>query len=460
MAVRVGLVRTESIAGAALVALFVPLRTLLAQDGAPPSGHRVQCVRADDGTPIGGAEVYDYSFGAEGRITGRLLRDPDREMPKVACRLVADGDGYVELGPDQWHQLLARAPGRYCFRSFVDFERAPFEKLELFDDEPLVIELVDERGAPVEGMTVEREEMQMCCSGEPPTNDSWRATSDRSGRVFFPHYRAWQADQDFRIGDWLVLQDPVGDPPRITLRSHAVLPNHAALAVGPGLVRWQLPPLSKIHLEFPGADTLPADHAITFELAGPRQWLGVPDRHASDHGAPVELPTETGVELRAGFHWLQSDPDRRLAFDLLAFGTAHPIVGGCALLRVPVASDAVPVRLRPVRADGATFASAGTAGAKLRKYDVSFQWVDREGFRFVRNVRGVAPDETGSLRFVWQRPRLDAAERPVKLRVALRKETDFDGWEPLEREDLAAREVDWPELAALDVGTLLVPWSD
>jgi len=448
---RRGIVGIARVALAALLASAAPLR---AQDGAPPSGRRIQVVSASDGTPIGGAEVYDYSLGAEGRVTKRMLQDPDREMPKVGSRRVADGDGFVEIGPERWHQLLARAPGRYCLRSFVDFERAPFEKLELYDDEPLVIELVDERGALVEGMTVERGEMQMRCSGEPYMNDSWRATSDRSGRVFFPHYRAWQADQDFRIGDWLVLQDPVGDPPRITLRSHA------ALVVGPCLVRWQLPPLSKIHVEFPGADTLPADHAITFELAGPRQCLGVPDRHASDHGAPVELPTETGVELRAGFHWLQYDPDQRLVFDLLAFGTAHPIVGGCALLRVPVASDPVSVRLRPVRADGATFPSAATAGAKARKFDVSFQWIDREGFRFVRDVRGVAPDETGSLRFVWPRPRLDAAERPVKLRVALCKATRFYDWEPLESDALVVREVDWPQLAALDVGTLLVPGSD
>jgi hypothetical protein len=185
-------------------------------------------------------------------------------------------------------------------------------------------------------------------------------------------------------------------------------------------------------------------------MAGPRQWLGVPDRYASDHGAPVELPTEAGIELRAGFHWRESDADQRVAFDLLTFGPAHPIAGGCALLRVPVASDPVAVRVRPVHADGATFTDA-------LKFDVSFQWSDREGYRFRSYVYRVAPDETGTLRLPWLRPRIEPGERPAKLRVALRAELHMYGFEPLEPDDLVSREFDWPVGEALDVGTLLVP---
>jgi hypothetical protein len=435
---------------AALVASASPLR---AQDGAASSGRRIQVVRASDGTSIGGAEVFDTDGGADGRGLPMRIRieDADQEMPKVAPRLVADGDGYVTVGPGRWHRMLARAPGLHHWIGLIDLDRKGSERIELFRDLPLVIELVDERGDPVEGAIVEMGTMWMC-DATPHSNDDWRAASDRDGRVFYPHYVSRISDPDLVTGDWLELQNPVAEPNRLDLRQHVVPPSAEFPEEGPRVLRWQLPPLAKIHVEFTGVETLPVDRAITFELVGPRQVFGEPYRYASDHGKPVELLTETGVLLRACFHWSVPDPNRWLGADLFAYGNGHPIVGGCALLRVPVASDPVALRVRPVRADGATLPPE-------HRFDLSLQWIDRQGFRFCSRIEAVAPDATGSLRFDWSRPRLDAGERPAKLRVALRRACRLRGWEPLEMPDLVVREVDWPEGGSLDVGTLVVPGS-
>jgi len=440
------------VVGAAWATLSSLASTAVAQDGAPPEdpGCRLRVVRANDGTAIACAEVFDFAIGEKtGGITARLRDDPDHEIPKVARRLVADRDGYVTLSSERWHTLLARAPGRYRLREFIDPARECDGKLELLSDEPLTIELVDSRGAPVEGAIVTHGEMRICGS-ETRRNDPWRATSDGNGRVFFAHYASWLAGSRYSLGDWVELQTPVNDPPQFGFRFRGDSRSPAQLDASPQVVRWQLPPLAKIRVEFTGADAVPPDRAITFEMVGPHQYFGVPDRYASDQGKPVELLTETGVALRACFHWREPDSKRYGEPDLRVFGSAHPIEGGCALLRVPLASDPVTVRVRPMHGDGAAFTSSS-------KFDVSFQWFDRAGFRFKTYVGRVAPDETGTLRLPWLRPRIEPGERPAKLRVALRAELHLYGWEPLEPDDLVSREVDWPAADSLDVGTLVVP---
>jgi hypothetical protein len=451
------------VVGVALTALIIRASLLHAQDDAPRTGHRLHIVRATDGTAVAGAEVFDVDGSPEGfKLTwGIRIENADQQMPKVAPRLVADGDGYVTVGPGRLHRMLVRAPGLHHWIELTDLDHKGSETIELYRDLPLVIELVDGHGKPVGGAFVELGEMMMCGNGS-RWNLPWRAASDRDGRVFYPHYVSRVADQDLVSGEWLELQNPVADPKRHDLRAYHDLPTAEFLEEGPPVLRWQLPPLAKIRVEFTDVEALPAERALTFDLVGPNWMLGEPDRYASDHGKPVEVLTETGVPLRAWFHWGERDRDRGIEPDLLVYGSAHPIEGGSALLRVPVASDLVDVRLRPVRGDGAAFpasASAATAAAKVRKFDVSLQWFDRAGFRLVRNVFGVAPDETGTLRFTWPRPRLDAADRPAKLRVALRDDFHLYGWELLEPDDLVSREVDWPLGGALDVGTLTVPGS-
>jgi hypothetical protein len=451
------------VVGVALAAWIVQVSPLLAQGDAPRTGHRLRIVRATDGTAVAGAEVFDVDCSSDGfKLSwGIRIENSDQEMPKVAPRLVADGDGYVTVGPGRLHRMLVRAPGLHHWIELTDLDHKGSETIELYRDLPLVIELVDRRGDPVEGAIVELGAWEMCCTG-PSRNLDWRAASDRDGRVVFPHYVNRIADPDFMTGDWLVLQNPMADPKRHDLRAHHGRPSAEFLEEGPRVLRWQLPPLAKFRVEFTGVEALPAERALTFDLVGPNWMLGEPDRYASDHGKPVEVLTETGVPLRAWFHWGDRDRDRGIEPDLLVYGSAHPIEGGSALLRVPVASDPVDVRLRPVRGDGAAFpasASAAPADAKVRRFDVSLQWFDRAGFRLVRNFFGLVPDETGSLRFTWPRPLLDTADRPAKLRVALRNDFHLYGWEVLEPDALVEREVEWPEGESLDVGTFVVRGS-
>lgn len=451
------------VVGVALAALIVQVSHLFAQGDAPRTGHRLHIVRATDGTAVAGAEVFDVEGGVEGyRLTrGIRIENADQEMPKVVPRLVADGDGYVTVGPGRWHRMLVRAPGLHHWIELTDLDHKGSETIELYRDLPLVIELVDGHGKPVEGAIVELGEMMMCGNGS-RWNLPWRAASDRDGRVFYPHYVSRIADQDLVSGEWLELQNPLADPKRHDLRAHHDLPTAEFLEEGPPVLRWQLPPLAKIRVEFTGVDALPPDARITFEMVGPKQAFGDPDRYASDRGQPVEVLTETGVALSACFHWRPRERGLPLEPDLRVFGSAHPIEGGRALLRVSVASDSVDVRLRPVRGDGATvptLAKSAAAGGRVRSFDVSLQWFDRSGFRLCTNVCGIAPDETGTLRFPWPRPRLDAAERPAKLRVALRDPAHFYGWETFEPDALVEREVEWPEGESLDVGTLVVPGS-
>jgi hypothetical protein len=434
----------------AVFAGLVPLASAFPQSPDAPKrdGHPIHVVRATDRTSVGGAEVFDLDEGDDAEkiwIRTVTALHPETEVVQRAKRFVADGGGRVEIGPGRYHTLLARAPGWYQLRELVDFERMRDDEVELVPDDPLKIEIVDGRGDPVPGAMVELYAPAMC-GVEEDLNLDWRAASDRDGRVFFPHYSWWTNGSLFGRGYRLALAIPLRDPRRLPIGSR-----DDARAYEAPTLRWQIPALSKLRIEFPGSDAVPADRAISFELVGPMQRFGRPDRYASDHGKPVEVPTETGVPLRARFHWREQDPERPRAPDLLAFGDAHPIEGGCALLRVPVASDPVAVRVRPVRGDGSTCSA---------RFDLSLRWVDRQGFRLCIPVHAIAADETGSLRFEWRRPRLDAGERPARLRVALRKvgwhDDDGDTTEP---DDLVSREVDWPLGEALDVGTLTVPGS-
>jgi hypothetical protein len=439
-----------AVAAFAAFATSVPVAKALPQSPEAPmrDRHRIHVVRATDRTSVGGAEVFDLDEGDDPKkIWLRIVTalHPETEVVPIAKRLVADDDGRVELGPGRFHTLLARAPGWYQLRELVDFERMRGDEVELEPDDPLKIEIVDGRGDPVPGAMVELYAPAMCAVGD-GLNLDWRAASDRDGRVFFPHYLWWTHGSLFGRGYRLALAIPLRDPPRLAIGAH----DDARPFEVPSL-RWQIPALSKIRVEFPGAEAVPGDRAISFELVGPMQRFGRPDRFASDHGQPVDVPTEIGVPLSARFHWREPDPVKQRAADLLAFGDAHSIEGGCALLRVPVASDPVAVRVRPVRGDGSTC---------VGRFDFSLRWIDRQGFRLQMPVESVAVDETGSLRIEWRRPRLEAGERPAKLRIALQKAGWVEDWEATESDDLASREVDWPVGESLDVGTLLVPGSD
>jgi hypothetical protein len=269
------------------------------------------------------------------------------------------------------------------------------------------------------------------------------------------------------LGHFLTTRFPLEKPPFLKLGR---IPYEApyALPVLATTVTWELPPLSNLRVEFIGAETLPADCAATFEVVGRYGFFGFPDRWASDHGEPVEIPTGLGVPLRAQFHWSRRDPDRPTRPDRLVFGTAHPREGGVALLRVPVASDPVEVRVRPVHGDGATFPDAVTAAdavaAAVRRRTAwapalatIVEWTDAQGFRWRDATRFVVPDETGTLHFTWQRPRLAGDEQVVALHVALADA--YGSCQFLELNELAARDLAWPADAELDVGTLVVTTS-
>jgi hypothetical protein len=436
-----------AIAAVAMFATSVVVANAFPQspDAPKSDSHRIHVVRANDRASVAGAEVFDLDGGDDAKkIWLRIVTalHPETEVVPLAKRLVADDDGRVELGPGRFHTLLARAPGWYQLRELLDFEHMRGDEVELEPDDPLKIEIVDGRGDPVPGARVELCAPAMCGVGD-ALNLDWCAASDRDGRVFFPHYSWWANDSLFGRTYRLALGIPVREPLRLAIGSRFDKRESAV----PSL-RWQIPALSKIRIEFLGTEAVATDRAISFELVGPMQWFGRPDRFASDRGEPVDVPTEIGVPLRARFHWRKQDPERPRAPDLLAFGDAHPIEGGCALLRVPVASDPVAVRVRPVRGDGSTCAA---------RFNLSLRWVDRQGFRLQIPVDAIATDETGSLRFEWRCPRLEAGERPAKLRVALRKAGWRWNWETSEPDDLVSREVDWPVGGSLDVGTLLVP---
>jgi hypothetical protein len=450
-----------------MFSLVILAGVLVSPQAAPAAaGHRIRLIRATDRTPIAGAELYDIDGGdVAGRasLQRRMVEDPEFEFVKRAQRCVADGDGFVEAGPGRFHAFLARAPGWFQMCELFDFRDQRSVTLELFPDDPLTIELKDAHGAPLEGLVVELGNIEMCGSG-PVSNSRWHAASDRQGHVLLPHYAWWVSGDAWSPGHYLTTQFPLEKAPFLKLGR---IPYEApyALPVLATTVTWELPPLAKLHVEFAGVDALPADRVLTFELLGPYGFFGFPDRWASDHGAPVEVPTGLGMPLRARFHWREVDPDRSFTGTRLAFGTAEPLEGRCALLRVPVASDPVELRVRPVHGDGSTFPDAVTAAeavaAAVRRrtaYPPAFaaivEWSDARGFRWRDATRFVAPDETGVLHFTWQRPRLEGDERVAALHVAL--VDAYQSCEFLDLKELAARDLAWPAGAELDVGTLVV----
>jgi len=410
------------------------------------SGHRLRLIRATDRTPIAGAELFDIDGGDDaGRASlhRRMVEDPDFEFVTRAQRCVADGDGFVEVGPGRVHAFLARAPGWFQMCGLFDFWDQRSVTLELFPDDPLTIELKDAHGASVEGALVELQEIEMCGNG-PNFNPRWRAASDASGRVALAHPLWWMSSDAPGLGHYLTLQMPLAEGPYLHFdrsRSRFDLPVLAAS------VTWQLPPLSKVRVEFVGAEMLPADRPISFELASPNWYFGIPDRYSSGRGAAVEIPAEVGVPLRAQFHWNAPIGDRMAAPDRFAYGNADAREGGCALLRVALASDPLEIRVRPVRGDGSTM---------MDRFDAVVGWNDGRGIRWNSTVDALSADETGALRFMWQRPRLAGDERPSALHVALRHHVQLYGWEPLEVREEASRDVAWPAGAEIDVGTLVV----
>jgi hypothetical protein len=424
-----------------------------APQSAPPAGnHRIRLIRATDQTPIGGAELFDVDGGDDaGRaiVRPRMPSDPEPGFVKRGRRLVADGDGFVELGPGRWHGLLARAPGWFQMRELYDFRDPRSDTLELLPDDPLTIELKDAHGAAVEKAFVEFQDFPWQCGSGPLYNATWHAASDRSGRISFPHYAWWMTDDFCMSGTFLTPQFPLETALRFTIAKIAYEPPFV-LPIAAPTITWELPPLSKVRVEFVGAETLPADRPITFELVGPNGLFGTPDRYASDHGAAVEIPSEVGVRLRAQFHWSAPIADRWSAPDRFAYGNAHALEGGCALLRVALANDPLEIRVRPVRGDGST---------AMGQFDAVVGWNDGRGFRWNSTVDAISADETGVLRFTWQRPRLAGDERPSALHVALRHHVQLYGWEPLEVREDASRDLAWPAGSELDAGTLIVSSS-
>ena len=412
-----------------------------------PSRHRIQLVRATDKTPIGGAEIFDVDFERPDKNDGKHispLMNVDGEFPCRGDRTVADGDGFVEIGPGRRHSLLACAPGWFQLHECVDLELQHIERLELLPDEPVTIELRDVHGDPVEGARVQMNGSWEC-GIEPVAASQWHATSDRLGRVSFPHYVWWVTD-DFVSGIHSIETGfPLEKPSYLHLARLPYEPGHAVPFLAMSFT-WDLPPLSKLRVEFVDAEGLPPDRSITFEVVGGYDFFEWPDRFASDHGRPVELPTGTGARLRALFHWLDDDPARFSGAGRLVLGQAATVEGATSLLRVPMTSDPVALRIRPALADGTTIE---------KPFVVAVEWTDARGFRWRAVERAVVPDATGALRIVWRRPRIDEGESVAALHVAIAAAgigvyfTDLP--------ELASRDVPWPTRPDLDVGTLIVP---
>lgn len=431
------------------------------QAASKPSAHRLQLVRATDQTPIAGAELFDFDFDRErsdGFLMAPMLNDPDLEFPRRAHREVADGDGFVELGPGSRHALLARAPGWFQLDSNFDLAVAPRTKLELIPDDAMTIDVRNAHDEPVEGAFVELWGASATADGDP--HPDWRVASDRSGRVRFPHY-GWWMSTGFMPGLGLELAIPVREPQRFDFLPLGQLrtDDRATPIRGiPPVVEWRLPRLSTVHVEFEGTAAPPATTSVTFELIGPTQRYCYPNRFASRDGEPLDVQAEIGVPLRARFWWSEADAGRETWFERFASGRASTEEGGVATLHVSVARDPVALRVRPIRGDGAPLAAIARNGKPVR-FDVAVDWEDTRGFTWRDVARELKPDETGAIRFEWPRPRLSTETRPARIHVALLQVTgDLRigaslGPEP----DLAARDLQWPTGGELDIGTLIVP---
>jgi hypothetical protein len=439
--------------------LLVVVSIAAPQAGSKPTGHRLQIVHATDGTPVGGAELFDFNYDWRAPNVGirrSMFVTPDRDFPPRARRHVADGDGFVEIGPGRLHALYARAPGCFQLYRIVDLDRTT--KVELLPDEPLTIEIRDAHDGPAGGIFVELRTFEACDSG-PHSNSDWRVASDGNGRVSFPHYRWWRSDDAVLGRQRLEPTIPLRDPPGFELVPLAGRPTRgggAALADPPAPIVWRLPPLSKVHVEFAAKEELQEPLVATFELIGPREIFGRPDRFTSRDGAAIDVPAEIGVPLQARFQWEDDDVATGRAPEHFALGRADPCEGGVATLRVCVANDPVALHFRPLRGDGAPPASIADVRTRVT-FSASVEWKDSRGFAWRDLFDRLAPDETGAVRFVWRCPRLATEPPPATIHVALRPSWTRYGWEPLHETELASRDLPWPTGAELDVGTLIVP---
>jgi hypothetical protein len=435
----------------------VPTRT---KDSAPTSrtpadsaaiGRRLRLVRTTDGSPIGGAELFDVDLDQVDTKPADYLalkERPDDEFPRRGRRLVADGDGFVEIGPGRRHHLLARAPGWFQLVVFFGTEPPWGETIELLPDAPLQIDLTNAHGSALEGIPVELCEI-MDCGNAARTNSTWRVASDRSGRVSFPHY-SWWMEQGI---DYLTPAIPLQEPPVVNAGRDSFF-KRSTPAPADGIVLWQLPPLSTVRVEIADAKMLARDAPVTFELVGPHQFFGSPDRFTSDRAAPVVVPAEISVPLRALFHWREAD-SKWTRRERYAFGCANSEEGGCTVMRLEVANEPVALSLRVVRAADGAGAAAGASKAPVR-FDAMVEWNDSRGIRWRDRVDGLKPDEAGAIEFEWRRPRLSTDERPATIHVSLRRSFHRWGWEPLDEPELAARDLPWPTGSELDVGKMIV----
>jgi hypothetical protein len=220
-------------------------------------------------------------------------------------------------------------------------------------------------------------------------------------------------------------------------------------------ITWKLPPLSKVRVEFVGAETLPEEGVITFELVGPSQRFGTPDRWISEHGSPVEVPAQAGVPLEARFLWSPRPLDRDREPDRLAFGNADPVEGGCTLLRVPVAGEPVKLRVRPIRGDGTPVQSTVETDGSAAWFDANVEWTDSRGFRWRDVARSLVADKSGMVEFEWWRPSLRPDEHGTTIHVAM--ESNHTGLHRRIQDQWPGCDLPWPTGADLDVGTLEIP---
>lgn len=423
----------------------------------PANGHRLQLVRATDGTPIAGAELFDIGADSAGRAAGwslDMLERADDEFPRRSVRRVADGEGRVELGAGRYHALLARAPGWFQLDDLYDCERRRDGTLALLPDRPLTIELVDAHGKAATALPVELVRRNIC-GCDPLTNSNWREQSDRDGVVAFPHFLWWLTDDITRGAYFLAPAFPLADPPFLHLSPLPYTPR-GELPFMVQSISWELPPLSKVRFEFEGTETLPEPRTVTFELIGPRQFFGDPDHFTSRDGAALEMPAEVGVPLQARFRWGDIDEQGRPTHEHFALGRADASEGGVATLHASVASDPIELRLRPIRGDGAPLAALAQS-SELARFDLTVEWKDARGVTWRDLFSMLIPDETGALRFAWRRPRFATERPPATIKIALRPSWHRYGWEPLDETELASRDLPWPTGSSLDVGTLIVP---
>ena len=256
----------------ALVALVA-----LAQNGAAADPPWRPCVaRVVDGAthvPVAGVEVW------------WLDRD---ELPPEEARLVRDR----ELVPEEWIRRLGhhtttdavgdaalprarRGPGRVAvvwhdgkFARFDwswDFEVPRIVALELEDDSPQLIRVVDAAGAPLAGVEVAAWCMEegICLNCGPSDDHIWSEPTDAKGEVKLPH-ADWFFHSDGGVGNLgrrlhlVGLGFPVRKPKWVGLESRTG---------DPGAIELVAPPLESAELELQSASGVRCSASAWVSLA-------------------------------------------------------------------------------------------------------------------------------------------------------------------------------------------------